>query len=114
MFLIQLDRISIIFRHEWKGKKALTPDSLVITKGDLVMSLDGFKKYYPDETPTPYNADGWDKSDETIYTDNDPDVRRDIDCPLTPGPHEASVYVYRDRFLLFQFASFKHNVEGGK
>ena len=49
--------------------------------------------------------------DEVVYSGNELDVLRAIDCPMTIGQHEAGLYVYREGFLLFEFGDFKYKVE---
>lgn len=49
--------------------------------------------------------------EEIVYSGNERDVRRSIGCPVTIGQHETGLWVYRDNFLLFEFANFKYKVE---
>ena len=54
---------------------------------------------------------GWISKDEVVYTGKDRDVLRFIDCPMTKGKHKVGLWVYRDNFLLFEFANFEYIVK---
>jgi hypothetical protein len=51
------------------------------------------------------------KEDEIVYSGNGQDVQRFIDCPMTTGKFKTGLFVYRDDFLLFEFANFKYEVK---
>jgi len=51
------------------------------------------------------------KEDEIVYSGNERDVQRFIDCPMTTGKYETGLFVYREDFLLFEFANFKYEVK---
>jgi hypothetical protein len=57
------------------------------------------------------DKDNWVAKDEIVYSGNERDILRSIDCPMTIGRHETGLCVYRDGFLLFVFANFKYKVE---
>ena len=66
---------------------------------------------YRTESLTEEDKDNWVTKDEVVYSGNERDLQRSIDCPMTIGQHETGLWVYRDDFLLFEFANFKYKVE---
>jgi len=70
-----------------------------------------FSLTYNTRSLTEEDKDNWVTKDEVVYSGNELDILRSIDCPMTVGQHEAGLSVYRDGFLLFEFANFKYKVE---
>jgi hypothetical protein len=66
---------------------------------------------YRTQSLTEEDKDNWVTKDEVVYSGNERDLQRSIDCPMTTGQHETGLWVYRDKFLLFEFANFKYEVE---
>ena len=66
---------------------------------------------YRTQSLTEEDKDNWVTKDEVVYSGNERDLQRSIDCPMTIGRHETGLWVYRDNFLLFEFANFKYKVE---
>lgn len=66
---------------------------------------------YRAQSLTEEDKDNWVTKDEVVYSGNERDLQRSIDCAMTTGQHETGLWVYRDNFLLFEFANFKYKVE---
>ena len=70
-----------------------------------------FSLTYKTRSLTEEDKDNWVAKDEVVYSGNELDILRSIDCPMTIGQHETRLCVYREGFLLFEFANFKYKVE---
>ena len=66
---------------------------------------------YRTRSLTEEDKDNWVTKDEVVYSGKELDIQRSIDCPMTIGQHETGLWVYREGFLLFEFANFKYKVE---
>ena len=66
---------------------------------------------YTTRSLTEEDKDNWVTKNELVYSGKELDIQRSIDCPMTIGQHETGLRVYRDGFLLFEFANFKYKVE---
>ena len=66
---------------------------------------------YRKRSLTEEDKNNWVTKDEVVYSGNETDIQRSIDCPITAGQYETGLWVYRGGFLLFEFANFKYKVE---
>lgn len=48
---------------------------------------------------------------DVLHSGREQDILKFVDCPMAIGQHKAGLLVYRDKFMLFDFADFSYTVE---